>query len=114
MTQLTGREKPIHFEQHPALPRDFAFQQIQQLTHCRIRERAREAAIADQSLDMQILYRDNPTGRGDLRGQLVQPIEPDARDLIMSASQLVFRLEPVFPALVRRASSLFNRRSFFN
>ena len=30
VTKLTRREKPIHFEQHAALARDFAFQQIQQ------------------------------------------------------------------------------------
>ena len=41
MTQLTRREKPIHFQEHTALTRGFAFQQIKQLAHRRIRKRAR-------------------------------------------------------------------------
>ena len=46
---------------------------------------------------MQVFYRDNPTGRGDLGREFVQPIEPDARDLVVGAAHLVFRLEPVLP-----------------
>lgn len=36
MTQLTGWEKTIHLEQHAALSRYFALQQVQQLAHRRI------------------------------------------------------------------------------
>ena len=95
VTELARWEKPIHFEEHSALARDFAFQQIQQLAHGCIGERARKAAIADQSFHMQILYRHDPTGLSDLGGQLVEPIEPDAGNLIVEPSQFVFRLQPV-------------------
>ena len=68
MTKLTRREEPIHFQEPSALARDFAFQQSEQLAYRRIRERAGKAAIADESFDMQIFYRNNAAGLRYLRG----------------------------------------------
>jgi hypothetical protein len=105
VTQLTRGKKPIHFQEHCALARDFAFQQIQECTHGGVRERARETAIADQAFHMEVFDCHDPTGFCDLGGQFVQPIQSHARNLVMRPAQLVFRLEPVFPALC--ASSQF-------
>jgi hypothetical protein len=99
MTQLTRREKPIHFQEHSPLARDFAFQKIEQLAYRRIRERAGKAAIADEPFDMHIFYRNNAAGLRYLRGQLMEPIQPNAGNLSVQSPELLFRLLPVFPTL---------------
>src|SRR5450755_63591 len=71
VTKLAGGKKAIDFEQHPALSCHFALQQVQQFADGCIRKRAREATVADQAFHMQIFYRDNPAGRGDLGGEFV-------------------------------------------
>src|SRR5690349_9213574 len=60
VTELTTWVKPIDFDQQPTPALDLAFQQIQQCAHSGVGEGSRQAAIADQSLDMQILNPDDP------------------------------------------------------
>ena len=66
VTELARWKKPIHFQEHSALARDFAFQQSEQPAHGCIGERARKTTIADESFDMQIFYRHNAAGLSDL------------------------------------------------
>lgn len=99
VAELTRGEKPIHLEQHSALPWNFVFQKIQQLADCGVGERAGQTTIADESLHMQVFDRHDPAGRSDLRGEFVKPVESETGNLIVQSSKFLFRFQPVLAPL---------------
>src|SRR5215472_13993635 len=98
VARLRGGKEAAYLDHLPTALLHLRLQQVQEFAKRGIRERTSELAILEQSLEVKILYADEPVAVREASGQLVEDIISHTGDSVVQASDLPTRFLPVVRA----------------
>ena len=96
VTGFTRGKEAVDLDDLPTTLLDFTGEQDQEFAKRGIRERTRELAILEQSLEVEVLNANDPIPIRELGGELMEHIIAQAGNLIMQPCDLSARLLAIF------------------